>query len=1176
MSELAFTASVSDFRKAERTRAHLRVGQRFVFVTGGAKPVGRIARLLGKSAGADGPMRVLPLTDQAVTLEGMSIALKPRAREPLHALVADRDLYRAEEDTVQLFIALPDVPDGLTLVVEQAGQVFSERALDPREIPSLQEHGVHIEPLSMLLPGDYSAQLALEGARIGQPARFTVASYTLAPLTGRLLAHSLDRASDRLTFSLAVESYELPYEGALRIELLAGQAVIDEVSLEALSAGRYEGALKVSGDDALRLRLIGANDPARTCEVVIPGSRRNERETTVVSELGRERLLALMPEPSALSLRGAYLSTGDYLGTPVVVDEVVCERGRLELKADVAQLHTVTINLASGVATAMAHGDKASGDVIEVAVRGPACAVFVGGFVHGKPFEGFTTLFRPARLRLQLSARHEPAMKTLFVDVESDPGRRPLLVCVRDERLTATDTPEVALSASLKRALVLETQNLGEDGGLADLSQLETWSALLPAPSFLRSDELGIMRYSSALPPGAIPSPMASGMPAARSRSARSWEESAPDDVMFCEADDDAMALDREGVAAGAPSRRETALAAPPPPSSSAAPGAQPWEPRAELAPAPPLAGRATFPEVIFYGLVEVDGRTTLELPLADALGTFTIEAFAITKDDWLRVKDTVVVDQPVRAELDVPPAVFPDDLVTATFRAAAQSGSARVSLTRDGLPVELFTSDGVRVEQAASLTTPVELRFRVLPGEHVATVSDAVTGEEDRVRRLVSEPGELKSYAREVALLQAGDRLSLADAGDDVLSLRVLPSLDATAKCLVEATADYAHLCCEQTAAKILSAALMYLSAENTKQKAKAEKIILQGIARERTMHRPGRGLAMYPSTDGPNDYWGRLAVTYLWQLEELKDVPTLSVPLARAIEEGVAIADDAGTAYGLSRVPDAMAGAEDAYRLATHDPERLPEAATFALELVDAGVTPAKARASGGAVQDRRTLAYAAAVLLRAGRLREGVRVADAVLRQLNGEGRLYSTCDSVAAIALFSELERAGVGRGPGRVTVNGVSMSLVEAAALVDQVESLEVHEGVCSVELSAIRSESWRAFRHAFDVRVGFRGPSDEKKTRFSPGERAELVVELSDGYQTGDLVHLTLPPAIACLKGGGRVQSLTVDFEGESEVRIPLLVVGAIEGRQRFAVCVRNMFEEERASNPGLLSVEGA
>lgn len=57
------------------------------------------------------------------------------------------------------------------------------------------------------------------------------------------------------------------------------------------------------------------------------------------------------------------------------------------------------------------------------------------------------------------------------------------------------------------------------------------------------------------------------------------------------------------------------------------------------------------------------------------------------------------------------------------------------------------------------------------------------------------------------------------------------------------------------------------------------------------------------------------------------------------------------------------------------------------------------------------------------------------------------------------------------------------------------------------------------------------------------------------------------------------MKRFSVDFQGRDEVRIPLAATGITVSREgkeapaHFAVCVRNMFEEERGGNPGALTV---
>jgi hypothetical protein len=169
---------------------------------------------------------------------------------------------------------------------------------------------------------------------------------------------------------------------------------------------------------------------------------------------------------------------------------------------------------------------------------------------------------------------------------------------------------------------------------------------------------------------------------------------------------------------------------------------------------------------------------------------------------------------------------------------------------------------------------------------------------------------------------------------------------------------------------------------------------------------------------------------------------------------------------------------------------------------------------------------------------------------------------------------QLRSAQLITGGGRVRVNGKEMTTLEATELSDQVESVEVLEGAAAVEVTRIREEDWDAFSSGFPLRVGFRDSRDKKVARFRMGDRVELLINMPQGYQTGDLLQVCLPACMSWLQGGGKVKRFAMDFEGENELRIPVVVTSHLQGKQHFALCVRNMFEEERASSPGLLTVK--
>jgi len=991
--------------------------------------------------------------------------------------------------------------------------------------------------------GRYSAQLSLAEHRLGTAVSFTVAEYTLAPLSARLVSHQLKRQVEQLWFELAVESYQRPFSDELLVALVEQGKEVAQIGLLPLAPGRYGGGVKIAGDGPFRLRLMAANDAERVAEVAIPGSRKVERQVTVISELGTEKRFSMMPEAQALPLRGGYLTEGDFIATPLTVEEIVTEQRFLRVNASVESLVLVCLDLLSGSYSTQKVGDVRAGNTVTVMNDSPMSTVFVGGFVNGEPFEAYTTFVRPNPFQLVVEAPKTIRPRSDLVVRLACEGIAektiPVLLCVRDERLTATDKPEVSLGAAAKRGIEAATKDINE------------WSFITWADTDVKI-ERSLDDYLSL-----------DELDAEESLSLD--EDLSLDDELSLDSGDEYEAVSAELSLDDADLSLDLEEESP-------------AEQRVQK-PAPQITQtRTEFPEVLFYDIVPVCAAKEVEISLSDSLGTFTIEAFAMLDGDWTQNRTSVVVDKPVRVDLEVPPAVHLDDKVVGRLRAITRSRKARVTLMCDGKPVAL--RDGNPID-ALSIDTPVELAFYVKSGTYSATVADSSTGETDSIEVVVGEPGKFKSYAKELCLLQPGKSISLETA--DILSLRVLPNFNTPFDRLMTATANYAHLCCEQTAAKILAATFMYLMAQNDGQRRAAEQIILAGIARERKMIRPGLGFAMYPNDDYISDYYSPLAVRYLWKLNQLDEIPEISRPLRQAVREGLSLADQAADGHMMQRIPDGIMTIEEAYAIATAGKDAYVVATAtedeqavrqFIENLIEFSGAEAILKNRQDAVADRTVLAYAAASLMTIGDLKHGITLANQVTRQFNEHGRLYSTVDSVAAIVLMIQLRLLGFVMGETRLRVNGEDMTASEAVQLTDRVESIEVLEGLAAVEVTRLREEDWNQFADNFPTKIGFRDKSGAEVQRFRAGERTELVVSLPEGYQTGDLVHVALPACLSWIQGGGKVKRFTLDFEGKNELRIPLVVTSEIEGKQHFAVCVRNMFKEERATSPGLLTVQ--
>jgi hypothetical protein len=591
----------------------------------------------------------------------------------------------------------------------------------------------------------------------------------------------------------------------------------------------------------------------------------------------------------------------------------------------------------------------------------------------------------------------------------------------------------------------------------------------------------------------------------------------------------------------------------------------------------PPMTAptRAAEPEVLFAGLLSAQaGRAAVTLRPGDSFADYIVEAFVVAGLDWAGAEARFRAEKSPFVALDLPAFVHPDDAAPGRVHAGTPSGRLRVRLRRDGVEVPLCHEGRPLAPGAEVRASRAELTFSAGPGEYYATVEDPESGALDTTEKRVETPGRLRTRVRALRFLQPGEEVARS-ADPSLVALAVLPGLERPFKALVEATADYGHSCCEQTAAKLLAGCAMYTLAGDEERRQRAAAVIEAGVRRQASMWLRGRGFKMYPERpDTPDTYFGPLAARYLWDLDLLRRAGPLAPALNEAVGRGLEMARDATAAYRLSWPPQPNGPAE-CYAVLRFGDDRSRRAA----------VAPARSHAARALEAVKRTVswraaaAYAAACLLRVGAAADGplaLKLADAVVAALNEAGRLYSTLDSVAAIALLTELRAAGVVSGAGAVEVDGRRLDLRAAGGAV--AERVRALEGVTAVEVTREVEESWESYAGTIPLAVALERDGRASRT-FAVGDALELRVTLEEGYRTGDLLWVCLPDALARLLGGGQVKRFAVDFAGSAEVRVPLAATAptrtaaGVPGPQHFAVCVRNMFDEERAGNPGLLQV---
>jgi hypothetical protein len=393
----------------------------------------------------------------------------------------------------------------------------------------------------------------------------------------------------------------------------------------------------------------------------------------------------------------------------------------------------------------------------------------------------------------------------------------------------------------------------------------------------------------------------------------------------------------------------------------------------------------------------------------------------------------------------------------------------------------------------------------------------------------------------------------------------------------------------------------------DNPELRDEYESSALAYFKRIKSMYLPGRGYTLYPPSEGgskePDQYCAPLGTQHQLNLPRPERLPQISKAMAEALTELHQMASDAASAYKLPYPPKKVDDCHDAYLVLANgsSADKKAEAAAYVrgrlLEkdgqtCVDVPQDQPSYLLWGAAVSNREETAYAAAALLAAGEARDlplVIKATNWLTGQINDAGILYSTVDTAAALVLMIGLREAGIGAtgaSADALELNGRQVTLAEALALTEPVESVACLKGVLTVEVTAELVEDWNTFQSALNVEVELE-KGGKPAPVFKVGDALDLVIRVLR-YEPCLVAHVCLPDGLARVVGGGQVKRFALDFAEKNELRVPLAAVaptmapngvGAAGTRardvpaQHWAVLVRNMFKEEQVGNPGLLEV---
>lgn len=880
--------------------------------------------------------------------------------------------------------------------------------------------------------------------------------------------------------------------------------------------------------------------------------------------------------------------------------------GHMENDDDLANLRDYEPfqKLLAGGRTEISFSNLKAGDKIEVEVVAPLSLVLLGAIVDGAPWEGWASIVTPSAVSAQVIVPEvcKPGAQ-VAIKFETESNDTSIYAIIKDARLISADTPELKLAAAIKNYVETNGTKLkvgAPKDTLKDvLSNLSQPKALFGAGSYgsssawdtfdsvqaqprLRSmtrNSFGANLNSVAPAPASQGSPWGliqeqeGGIPEPGGAASDTWGAAQASSMVFSGSAPAAMPAPPAAPSGfgGAPATLAQSIR------KAVSVDVQQPQPK-------PLAAVSDDPEVLYAGFVAIKkGKGTVKVKLPDSFSNYIIECFAISGMHWASKETRFKTKKDQYVQLTTP-----------VFSTKAEPGigivhvgsntNAKVSVLFDGVPLQLHHQNGAPFNGEFS-GAPTAYTFSAAPGHYETVLEENGQVIANHVKR-VDEPGKLKRTVRSLRVLTAGDAVALRD-DSDLVGFQVMEGLENDFSVLVDATADYSHCCCEQTAAKIMSGCAMYLLSNGDDNRRKqAESVIIAGIKREQSMWLRGQGFKSYPHVAShPDTYVGPRAARYLWNLGVLNtdgNNNSMSKDLKEAIASGMEMAQDTTRAYGFSWPPKSIKTCEESYNALCFDPNVDTDSALKVARCADPNGSATTAdQFLGRSVGTRVEQAYAAAALLRKGAgsdIKLALKLANVVIGQFNESGRLYSTVDSVAAISLMSELQRAGVTKGGGKVELNGKAMAAEEAAISVDPIQSLKVLEGAITVAIDRIVEEDWKKFEGGVKLRVSLE-KNGEHTRKFTAGDNINLIVTLEDGYLMGDLLWVALPDALSRVVGGGQVKLFALDFAGADQLSVSLAATGITAGinhaiqEQSLALCVRNMFNEERAGNPGLIKV---
>ena len=136
------------------------------------------------------------------------------------------------------------------------------------------------------------------------------------------------------------------------------------------------------------------------CEIALPGSGQAQRQTTVISELGAEVRLSMLPVPQSIPVRGGFIQQGDKRDMAIEINQCVTNKPALLIHQKTDVLAILTWDMLENNWHEYTFTNLDAGDEVALTRSSNMMMVFVGGWINNQPFEGYATVLSADGLKV--------------------------------------------------------------------------------------------------------------------------------------------------------------------------------------------------------------------------------------------------------------------------------------------------------------------------------------------------------------------------------------------------------------------------------------------------------------------------------------------------------------------------------------------------------------------------------------------------------------------------------------------------------------------------------------------------------------------------------------------------------------------------------------------------------